>query len=112
MTDSELQDLTLATAIRAIVEKKISAEELLDAVMSRIERLNPEMRAFITVIKPEQAGGHRPPLQGIPISVKDLYDTKGVRTTAGSKIFENRVPDEDADAVKQLRDAGAVIVGK
>ena len=75
-----------------------------ELIPERIERLNPEMRAFITVIKDLSAG--------MPVSVKDLYDTKGVRTTAGSKVFADRIPDEDATAVRKLRDAGAVIIGK
>jgi aspartyl-tRNA(Asn)/glutamyl-tRNA(Gln) amidotransferase subunit A len=104
MTDAELLKLTLGSAIRLIAERKTSAEELIAAVLSRIERLNPEMRAFITPITPEKAG--------LPVSVKDLYDTKGIRTTAGSKIFENRVPEDDATVVKKLKDAGAVIIGK
>jgi aspartyl-tRNA(Asn)/glutamyl-tRNA(Gln) amidotransferase subunit A len=76
----------------------------IESVIERIERLNPEMRAFITVIKDQQAG--------IPVSVKDLYDTKGIRTTAGSRVFAERVPNEDATAVRKLKEAGAAVIGK
>jgi aspartyl-tRNA(Asn)/glutamyl-tRNA(Gln) amidotransferase subunit A len=112
MTDAELKTLTLARAIRLISEKKISPTELASAVFTRIERLNPDMRAFITVISPEASNALQPPLKGVPVSVKDLYDTKGIRTTAGSKVFAERVPREDATVVKKLKDAGGMIAGK
>src|SRR5205823_3495344 len=112
MTDADLNKLTLASAVEMIVKKSISPHELTVAVLSRIERLNPEMGVFITVMKPEKTEHHLRPLQGVPVSVKDLYDTKGVRTTAGSKVFAERIPEEDATAVKKLTDAGAVVVGK
>src|SRR5262249_27196784 len=69
-------------------------------------------RAFITVTKPKTAASAKPPLFGAPVSVKDLFDTKGVRTTAGSKIWADRIPGQDATAVTRLRNAGGVIVGK
>ena len=123
MTDLELRNLTLADAARLISRKEISPVELTEAVLDRIGRLNERMRAFITVTEDdalerakaadkEIAGGHKPPLQGVPVSVKDLYDTKGIRTTAGSKVFENRVPEADAALVTKLKAAGAVLIGK
>lgn len=123
MTDAELKKLTLASAARLVAKKEISPVELTQAVLDRIGRLNEKMRTFITVTgdkalerakaaEREIAGGRRPPLQGVPISLKDLYDTKGIKTTAGSKIFEARVPNEDASVVKKLNDAGVVLVGK
>lgn len=123
MTDAELKKLTLASAARLISKKEISPVELTQAVVDRIGRLNNKMRPFITVTADqalqkakaavrEIAGGRRPPLQGIPISLKDLYDTKGIRTTGGSKVFADRVPNEDATVVKRLNEAGAVLVGK
>jgi aspartyl-tRNA(Asn)/glutamyl-tRNA(Gln) amidotransferase subunit A len=127
--------MTLASAVKLIARKEISPVELTRMVLDEIDRVNDRMRMFITVMRDEAlaaarvtereiAGGsrsasatarshkNRPPLQGVPVSVKDLYDTAGIRTTAGAKIFENRVPEEDAVAVKMLKDAGAVIVGK
>lgn len=111
----------LSTSIRA---KKVSPVEATQAVLERIERLNPRLNAYITVMAEqaladaraatdEIAGGrYRGPLHGVPIGVKDLCQTKGVRTTGGSKILADWVPDEDAPVVQKLRNAGAVIVGK
>src|SRR5919197_318413 len=109
MTDSELNALTVARATQLIARKKISPRELIEAVLSRIERLNPDVRAFITVMKPDTPDVPKPPLFGVPISLKDLYDTEGIRTTAGSKLFAQRVPEADATAVRKLKDAGALI---
>ena len=92
--------------------------------LARIEKLNPELNAFITVTaesalaearKAEQEIGRgewRGALHGVPIALKDLIDTAGVRTTAGSALYKDRIPNEDAEVVRRLRQAGAVIVGK
>jgi len=116
MIDTDFKKLTLVGAAQMIAQREISAREMVDAVISRIERLNPDFHAFITVIHPGDLNDARSPgdkaLLGVPISVKDLYDTKGIRTTAGSKVFAERIPDEDATVVKKLKDAGGVIVGK
>jgi len=123
VNDQELKQLTLASAAKRISRRELSPVEVTEAVLDRIERLNKRMRAFITVTderalegaraaEREIAGGHRPPLQGVPISIKDLFDTKGIRTTAGSKVFADRVPEQDADVVMSLYGAGAVLVGK
>src|SRR6185369_1548242 len=106
MTDDELKKLTLAGAAAAIAKREISHSELIEAVLARIERLNPEMRAFITVADRKIADAHTPPLHGVPLSVKDLFDTKDCKTTAGAKVFADRVPKEDATVVKKLREAG------
>ncbi len=94
------------------------------ACLERIEKLNPALNAFVTLCadsalkearqaeKEMALGEWRGPLHGIPVALKDLIDTAGVRTTAASKVFENRVPAQDADVVRRLRCAGAVIVGK
>ena len=124
MTDAELKKLTLSSAADLIRRKALSPVELTEAVLRRTEQLNDRMRSFITVTadlaldkaraaeRDLAAGRHLGPLQGVPISLKDLYDTKGIRTTAGSKVFENRIPSEDATVVRKLLDAGAVLVGK
>ena len=112
MTDEDLKSLTLSMAVRMIAEKRLSADELIAATRSRIERLNPEMRAFITLIDELPPSARSGLLQGVPISVKDLYDTKGVPTTAGSKVYANRIPDQDATVVTKLKEAGATIIGK
>jgi aspartyl-tRNA(Asn)/glutamyl-tRNA(Gln) amidotransferase subunit A len=115
---------TLTEAAEQIRTRKVSPLELTRTCLSRIERLNPTLNAFITItadLALEQArqaeaevmAGHwRGPLHGIPIGLKDLLDTAGVRTTAASNQFRNRVPAEDAELVHQLKQAGAVLVGK
>src|SRR5262245_39130848 len=112
MTDAEIQKLSLVQAIKLITSGEVSADELLVSITERIERINPAIGAFITLIPNDSTGRHSAPLYGVPVSVKDLFDTKDVRTTAGSKVFANRIPAEDATAVKKLRSAGAMIVGK
>jgi aspartyl-tRNA(Asn)/glutamyl-tRNA(Gln) amidotransferase subunit A len=104
--------------------RKISPVELLDEILARIDRLNPELNAFITVAAESARadarraereiarGRHRGPLHGIPLPLKDNIETEGIRTTAGSKILANFVPAQDADVVAALRQAGAVIIGK
>jgi aspartyl-tRNA(Asn)/glutamyl-tRNA(Gln) amidotransferase subunit A len=104
--------------------RQISPVELTRGCLERIEKLNPALNAFITVT-PDSAlaearaaeveigrGEWRGPLHGIPIAIKDIIDTAGVRTTAASELFKDRVPHEDAEVVRRLRQAGAVIVGK
>src|SRR5208337_3239379 len=116
--------LTLAEAAAQIRSRQLSPVELTRECLSRIERLNPALNAFITITAEtalEQArqaeaeimaGRWRGPLHGIPIGLKDLLDTAGVRTTAASNQFRDRVPAEDAELVRQLKQAGAVILGK
>lgn len=104
--------------------KEVSPLELTRACLDRIEKLNPALNAFITVsaesalvearaAETEIARGEwRGPLHGIPIAIKDLIDTAGTRTTAASALNQDRVPTEDAEVVRRLRQAGAVILGK
>ena len=120
----ELTDLTLQQASEMIRKKSVSPVELTRACLERIERLNPTLNAFITVtaeqalaqarvLEAEQRGGHwRGPLHGIPIALKDLFDTAGVRTTAASAVFADRVPGEDAEVVRRLKAVGAISLGK
>ncbi len=116
--------LTLSEASELLKRRAVSAVELTQACLDRIEKYNPVLNAFITVTG-EQAlalarqrdaqlrqGKRLGPLHGIPIAVKDNIDTAGVRTTAGSELFKDRVPDEDAEVVRRLKDAGAIILGK
>lgn len=121
---TELAWLSLEEVAAAIRGRRASAEEVARMCLERIERLEPLLRAFITLTADDAvssaraadreigAGRNRGPLHGVPVALKDLFDTAGVRTTAGSKIFAERVPDEDATAVTRLRAAGAVLVGK
>ena len=104
--------LTLSQQRDLINSKEISASDLADACYRQIERLNPTLNAFITVIPPEQHEPRNGILRDLPLAVKDLYNTKGVRTTGGSKFFADYVPSEDAYVVAKLRSAGAHIIGK
>ena len=109
---------------RRIREQTVSPVDVLEACLKRIERLNPTLNAFITVMADDareqakaaeaeiKAGNWRGPLHGLPVAMKDFFDTAGVTTTAGAEQFKDRVPDTDADAVKRLRQAGAIVIGK
>ncbi len=117
-------DLSISEAAELLRRKKISPVDLTTACLDRIERLNPVLNAFITVTDEGalaqarraedeiQRGEWRGPLHGIPIGLKDLIDTAGVRTTCGSALFADRVPTEDAEVVQRLKRAGAVLIGK
>lgn len=122
--DTELADLSLEEASRLLRRGKISPVELTDAALERIARLEPEMHAFITILKDaarRQAreaareiarGKWRGPLHGIPVSLKDNFETRGVRTTAGSKILAKFVPSRDSAVASKLKQAGAILLGK
>jgi aspartyl-tRNA(Asn)/glutamyl-tRNA(Gln) amidotransferase subunit A len=115
---------TISELSRRIRQKEVSPVEITRECLRQIERLNPRLNAFITVMgesalaearaaEEEISWGHwRGPLHGIPIAVKDLIDTAGVRTTSASALHKDRVPREDAEVVRRLREAGAVIIGK
>ena len=120
----ELTSLTLKQASERLRRKETSAVELTEACLARIERHNRAINAFITVTR-EQAmaaaremdaelrrGSRRGPLHGIPIALKDNIDTAGVRTTAASGVFKDRVPTEDAEVVARLKTAGGDLLGK
>ena len=116
--------MTLREAAAALRARRRSSVELTTAALARIDRLNPTWKVFITVTAEQAlrqarqadaelaAGRDRGPLHGIPIAVKDLFATRGVRTTAGSPIYRDLVPTEDAAAVARLEAAGAVMLGK
>jgi aspartyl-tRNA(Asn)/glutamyl-tRNA(Gln) amidotransferase subunit A len=123
-SEDNLTHLTLSEASDLVRARKIASVDLTNACLAQIARLNPRLNAFITVtadgaIADARAadldiakGRWRGPLHGIPVGLKDLFDTAGVRTTAGSAIFADRVPSEDAEVVRRLKATGAVIVGK
>ncbi len=124
MSVDELTRLTLCDVAARIKRRELSPVTVTEAVLERIHRLNPQLNAFITVMDDEAMdaarvaeaeitkGDYRGPLHGVPISLKDLLYTGGTRTTAGSRILANFVPDCDATVVQRLRAAGAVLVGK
>jgi aspartyl-tRNA(Asn)/glutamyl-tRNA(Gln) amidotransferase subunit A len=110
----------VSTEIR---EQRLSLVVLIEACLARIEALNPRLNAFITVTADAaraaatvaesevKAGGWRGPLHGLPVAVKDFYDTTGIRTTAAFQRFANRIP-KDASVVTRLKDAGPIVIGK
>jgi aspartyl-tRNA(Asn)/glutamyl-tRNA(Gln) amidotransferase subunit A len=121
---SGLNALSITEAAERIRTRQLSPVELVQAVLDRIDAVDDRVQAYVTVLgdaalaqareveQAIQSGDHRGPLQGIPIAVKDLYDTAGVRTTSSSKVRAEHVPTRDAAAVERVRAAGAVVVGK
>src|SRR5687767_1246523 len=113
--------LTISDALEALRARKISVRELVEACSRQIERLNSKLNAFVTVIPPEDAIKAQLPesktsssntLRGIPLSLKDLFDIAGIRTTIGSKFFADNIADQDAFVVEKLKQAGAILMGK
>jgi len=116
--------ITIQEASQQIRTGQLSPVDLTKNCRARIEQLDPSLNAFITVTAETalaeasqaeteiRSGKYRGPLHGIPLALKDLVDTAGVRTTAASYLFEKRVPTEDAFIVKRLKSAGAVLLGK
>ena len=115
---------TIDRVRKALTAKKVSARELADEFFRRIEARNQELNAFLA-LSPERAhaqaaridalvseGKPLPPLAGVPVAIKDVISTRGVKTTCGSKILEHYLPPYDATAVERLESAGAVILGK
>src|SRR5215470_10424590 len=115
--------VTIAELSQRIRRKEISPVSITQECLARIEKLNPQLNGFITVMaelalaearaaEEEIArGAWRGPLHGIPIAIKDLIDTAGVRTTSASALHKDRIPTQDASVVRNLREAGAVIIG-
>ena len=116
--------MTISQAARALRAGQVSSAELTQASLARIHAWNPRLNAMIAVLEDSalslartadeqlRAGTDMGPLHGIPIAVKDVFRTRGVRTTVGSKLFQDFIPDNDAAVVERLAAAGAVLVGK
>jgi aspartyl-tRNA(Asn)/glutamyl-tRNA(Gln) amidotransferase subunit A len=116
--------LTVESTRVAVLEKQTTATALADAFYAKIEAEDPKIGAYLTLCKDRayaqaariealaDKGDDLPPLAGVPIAVKDVFTTKDVRTTAGSRILENFVAPYDATVVKRLEDAGAILLGK
>ena len=121
---TDLHDLSIAELSGLVAARTLSPVELADALIRRIEQHDGQTRAFITrtfelarrqAARAEAeiaAGRGRGPLHGIPFGLKDIYDTKGILTSAHSRIFLDRVPAEDATTTAKLQDAGGVLLGK
>ena len=124
MSDLDLCGLTIARAATALRARELSPLELCESYLRRIERLNPRINAYITVTAERAradarratedfaAGRVRGPLHGIPVALKDLFETEGIRTTGGAKIHADHVPSRDCTVAKRLRDAGTILLGK
>ncbi|MBF6601270.1 MAG: amidase [Dehalococcoidia bacterium] len=123
-TTDDLAQASVEDVAGLIASKQVSPVEVTQGMLERIERLNPTLNAYLTVTADAAldearlagdeiaAGRRRGVLHGVPVAIKDLFATKGVRTTAGSRILEDWRPHEDATVVTRLRDAGAVSLGK
>jgi Asp-tRNA(Asn)/Glu-tRNA(Gln) amidotransferase A subunit family amidase len=115
---------TIGELSERIRTKESSPVDVVRACLARIDKLNPRLNAFITVLADEalqeaktaeaqiRAGQWRGPLHGVPVGIKDMFDTAGIRTTAAFEHFRNRIPSKDAEAVRKLKEAGAIIIGK
>src|SRR5437879_4734689 len=116
--------LTIAEAAKLIQQRELSPVELVDSRLARIEKFDGRLHSFIRLLGDSAraearaaeseiaAGKYRGPLHGIPLGLKDIYETAGVATTGHSKVMQDHVPKSDAFSVKKLRDAGAVVMGK
>src|SRR5436309_5174200 len=116
--------LTIAEAAKLLQQRELSPVELVDSRLARIEKFDGRLHSFIRVLADSAraearaaeteiaAGKYRGPLHGIPLGLKDIYETGGVPTTGHSKVMQDHVPKSDAFSVKKLRDAGAVVMGK
>ena len=124
MTPADICELNLTDVSKAIVARELSSSEVVSATLARLERIDDKLNAFITVLR-EQAlaaakkvdqdiarGHYRGPLHGVPVTIKDMFETAGVRTTGGSKILADWIPETDAALVERLNAAGAIIIGK
>src|SRR5260370_24668957 len=130
MNDTDLAFASIEEIGKLFRKRKLSPVELTKLMLARIERLNPKLNAYITItaelalaqarkteselFAPRGRKGHpdRGPLHGIPISLKDNICTKGIRTTAGSTILKDFIPQRDAPVVVMLKEAGAIILGQ
>jgi aspartyl-tRNA(Asn)/glutamyl-tRNA(Gln) amidotransferase subunit A len=124
MSSDEICQMDAVTLARRIRSKELSAVEVIDAALDRMEKLDPMLNAFCTptpdLARQEakrieadiMAGNPVGELAGVPVAIKDLVCTKGIRTVSGSKAYENFIPDEDDVVVERLKAAGAIILGK
>jgi len=116
--------LTIAEAARLIEKRELSPVDLVDSRLDRVARLDGRLHSFIRVLADAArhearaaaaeiaSGKYRGPLHGIPIGLKDIYETAGVATTGHSKVMQDHVPHKDAFSVQWLREAGAIVIGK
>lgn len=122
--ETELHYLSIAEAAKLLRRKALSPVELVQAVLNRIEEVDGRLKTYVTLLAKDALAAARRaekdilrgkyigPMHGIPLAIKDLYDTAGVTTASGSKIRRNYVPQADSTAVRKLREAGAIVLGK
>ena len=123
MAGSEIHWLSSLDLIESYRKKELSPVEVTDALLARIDSLNPRLNAIVTLTaeaareqarrsEKAYADGSPGALEGVPITIKDLIPVAGVRTTFGSKLYEDYVPEADAVLVERIKEAGGVILGK
>ncbi len=124
MDELEICYMSAGDLSRLVSKKEISPVEIIDAHLSRIQATEPFLNSFITLLAEEaraaarqaerdiQGWRYRGPLHGIPVGLKDLYNTRGVKTTSGSKIFDNFIPEADCTVAARFHEAGAILLGK
>ena len=124
MDSLELCYMSAGQLSKLVESKKVSPVEIIDAHLARIEATEPVLNSFITLLPDEaraaakraeaeiQHGRYLGPLHGIPVALKDLFNTAGVRTTSGSRIFDTFIPEEDCTVAVRFRQAGAILLGK
>jgi len=122
--DDDLAFAAVATQAELVRRGEVSPSELVELYLDRIDRWNPELGAYFTVAAQQaragahdaearlRAGDELPPYLGVPISIKDLTDTAGIRTTYGARAWKDRVPEHDTEVVRRIKAAGFVILGK
>ena len=119
-----VHEWTLISAAKRVREKEISSRELTRAILDRIERLNPGINAYVTVLTEKamkdalacdealHKGRTLGPLHGVPVGLKDIFCTRGIRTTCGSRILHDFIPPYDATVAGRVLSSGAVLLGK
>jgi aspartyl-tRNA(Asn)/glutamyl-tRNA(Gln) amidotransferase subunit A len=124
MAPEDILELNLTELSKLIAARALSSAEAVKAALTRVEQLEGKLNAFITVLReraPAQAkqgdeeiarGNYRGPLHGVPVTIKDMFETAGVLTTGGSKILADWIPETDSTLVERLHAAGAIIIGK
>ena len=123
-SDLNVPFLSAAATASAIRAKQVSSVEAVQAYLERIDKLDPSLKAYITVCREEALaaagrldsdlakGGTAGPLAGVPVAVKDQYQTAGILTTNGSKVYQDFVPTEDATVISRIKQAGGILLGK
>ena len=124
MTAGDILELNLTDLSSGIAKRELSSFEAVSAALARLDQLEGKLNAFITVVREKALaeaknadeeiarGRYRGPLHGVPVTIKDMFETAGVLTTGGSKILADWIPDRDSALVERLQSAGAIIIGK